>query len=461
MRPAQALALVAANLCFLAAGVGLTRLFGFWRGPRDLVRVVGIAYMVGVAAVGVLASLLLVAGLSLSIPQVLVLCGVLAATGVLRTSKPFPPPEPLSRPLRAFVLAAAGLLAAYLLALLALTAVQPMTGYDSWALWSVKARAVVLLGGLDADVFANPAYTSIRREYPLFVPALEAIGFRFLRDTDTYVVHLQFWFFVAGFFVAAAQLLRDRVSPLLVWPALLLLAVAPRFGRGLALGAADLPLALLFGLAVLAGWRYVDRPDPRWLALLVTFAAAAAVTKREGLAYVAVLFVALLLLARGRGLRVLPLAAAGALSFVPLGAWSIWRTVNDVGAADTPISDFLSPSYLAEHGDRVWPALRALGREAFDPELWLLLPLVLILAAVLAFAAGRDRGTAVFAAGLVAVLFAWIAWGAVVHKASVEGFAAKTAHRVAATPSVVAALLLPVLASALVRDGTGRRREPT
>lgn len=455
----QLFAVAAANLCFLAAGVGLTRLFGFWRSPRHLLRVVGIAYMVGAAAVGVLATLLLVAGLSLSIPQVLALCGLLAATGLLRSSEPFPRPERLSRRVRAFVLVAAGLLAVYLLALLALTAVQPMTGYDSWALWSVKARAIVLLDGLDPDVFASPAYTAIRREYPLFVPALEAIDYRFMRDNETYLVHLQFWFLVAGFFVAAAQLLRDRISPLLVWPALLLLAVAPRFGRGLALGAADLPLALFFGLAVLAGWRHVDRPDARWLALLVTFASAAAVTKREGLAYVAVLFVALLLLARRRGHPVLPLAVAGAVSFVPLGFWSVWRTVNDVGAADTPISDFLSPSYLSDHADRIWPALRALGREAFDPELWLLLPVVLVLAAILAFAAGRERDTAVFAAGLVAVLFAWIAWGAVVHKASVEGFAAKTAHRVGATPSVVAALLLPLLASAHVRDG--RARDPT
>ena len=455
----QIIAVAAANLCFLAAGVGLTRHFGFWRSPLDLLRVVGIAYMVGAAAVGVLATLLLVAGLSLSIPQVLALCALLAATGLLRSSEPFPRPERLSRRVQAFVLVAAGLLAVYLLALLALTAVQPMTGYDSWALWSVKARAIVLLDGLDPDVFASPAYTAIRREYPLFVPALEAIDYRFMRDNETYLVHLQFWFLVAGFFVAAAQLLRDRISPLLVWPALLLLAVAPRFGRGLALGAADLPLALFFGLAVLAGWRHVDRPDARWLALLVTFASAAAVTKREGLAYVAVLFVALLLLARRRGHPVLPLAVAGAVSFVPLGFWSIWRTVNDVGAADTPISDFLSPSYLSDHADRIWPALRALGREAFDPELWLLLPVVLVLAAILAFAAGRERDTAVFAAGLVAVLFAWIAWGAVVHKASVEGFAAKTAHRVGATPSVVAALLLPLLASAHVRDG--RARDPT
>jgi hypothetical protein len=459
VRPEQAFALGVANLCFLAAGVGLTRLVGLWRSPRDLLRVVGIAYMVGVGAVGVLATLLLVAGLSLSIPQVLVLCGLLAATGLLRSAEPFSPPEPLSRAVRAFVLAAAGLLGAYLLVLLALTAVQPMTGYDSWALWAVKARAVVLLDGLDPDVFANPAYTAIRREYPLFVPALEAIDFRFMRDTDTYVLHLQFWFFVAGFFVAAAQLLRDRISPLLVWPALLLLAVAPRFGRGLALGATDLPLALFFGLAVLAGWRYVDRPDSRWLFLLGTFAAAAAVTKREGLAYVAVLFVALLLLALRSGRPVLPLAVAGAVCFVPLGAWSIWRTAHDVGAADTPISDFLNPSYLSDHADRIWPAFRALGREAFDPELWLLLPVLLVLAAAFAFVAGRDRGTAVFAVGLVAVLFAWIAWGAVVHKASVEGFAAKTAHRVAATPSVAAALLLPLLASALVRDG--RARGPT
>jgi hypothetical protein len=58
--------LLLANACFLAAGLGLTRLCGRWDRPRAALRVLGLSYLVGVAAVGAAAPLLLVAGLSLS-----------------------------------------------------------------------------------------------------------------------------------------------------------------------------------------------------------------------------------------------------------------------------------------------------------------------------------------------------------------------------------------------------------
>ena len=78
------LALLAANGCFLAAGVGLGRALGVWTSRADLVGAVGLLYMLGVAVCGSLAAFALIAGLSLELWQVLVGCGLLALTGLAR-----------------------------------------------------------------------------------------------------------------------------------------------------------------------------------------------------------------------------------------------------------------------------------------------------------------------------------------------------------------------------------------
>ena len=84
--------LAAANLCFLAAGAGISRALGLWRSPRELLPALAPAYLAGVAACGIAAEWALVAGLDLARWQVVAGCAVLAATG-LRPR----PGEPLLR----------------------------------------------------------------------------------------------------------------------------------------------------------------------------------------------------------------------------------------------------------------------------------------------------------------------------------------------------------------------------
>ena len=95
---AGAFLLLVVNLLFLAAGAGVTGLAGMWHGVRGLAGSLGIAYLTGVAAFGVVAQLLYVLGASLSRLQVLAVCGALALGAVrgLRPpgglSLPRPPP---------------------------------------------------------------------------------------------------------------------------------------------------------------------------------------------------------------------------------------------------------------------------------------------------------------------------------------------------------------------------------
>ena len=63
------------------AGAGLLRLLGAWRTPRGLVRTLGVAYLGGIAGVGVTLQLVLVLGAPFERWIVIVVCLALAATG--------------------------------------------------------------------------------------------------------------------------------------------------------------------------------------------------------------------------------------------------------------------------------------------------------------------------------------------------------------------------------------------
>ena len=284
--------LLFANAAFLVAGAGLVRFLGFRLRAH-----VGVAYMAGVASVGVISTLLLMAGLALRGWQALVLCGSIAALGLVRRERP----EAERAPKTDWRVAgpAAGLLGGYLAVLFVQCLFQALNSWDAWAKWTMKARAIVLLGGLDTSVFANQAYRPLVLDYPMLIPALEAIDFRFMGRLDNLVIHVQFWLLLVGFLVAAFELLRDRVPQTLLWPSLLLVGTAPALADNLTSAYADAPVAFFFSLAAIArlALRRRGRAAARvWLFGLM--AGAAVATKPEGTPFVLGLFVLLVIFAR-------------------------------------------------------------------------------------------------------------------------------------------------------------------
>jgi hypothetical protein len=445
------LALLAANACFLAAGAGLTRPLGLWSAWDELAGVFAIAYVAGVAAVGIGATLLLVAGLSLTVWQVLLLCALLAATGLVSATlgPSVDPPLRSAQGARRLAAAVAAVLGVYLLALLARSWYEPLFHWDAWAMWTFKAKALVLLDGLDTSVFAGEAYRALHLDYPLLVPALEAIDFRFMGRIDTRIADVQFWLLFVGFLGAAAQLLRDRVAPLVLWPALLLLGIAPSLAIQLRWSIADFPLALFFGLAALAGWRYVESGRAPFAALLALFAGAAWVTKREGLAFVALLYVVLLAFALARRVSVVPLLLAGAASLVAIVPWRIWVNAHDLEPRELPLGKAVNPAYLLDRTDRVGPAVRGLAEQAFKPGWWLALLPLLLIAVVLALRDGRGRPLAVFTLTLVGLMFLSLLWAYWGDRPEIHQHVAHTARRVVTSALVVCGLFLPLLVAEL------------
>ena len=439
--------LLVANAAFLGAGCGVVRFVGFrLRGH------VGVAYMAGIASVGVLSTLMLIAGLALHGWQALVLCGLLAALGLVpreRAETPAPRTDwRIAGP-------AAGLLGGYLAVLLVQCVFQPLNSWDAWAKWTMKARAIVLLEGLHTSVFANQAYRPLVLDYPMLIPALEVIDFRFMGRLDTLVIHVQFWLLLVGFLLAALELLRDRVPQSLLWPSLLLVGTAPALAGNLTSAYADAPVAFFFSLAAIGAWRYVVAGERSAIAFSGLMAGAAVATKPEGSPFVVGLFVLLLIFCRVRHRPLLPLVPAAAWCLVAIVPWRIWVSQHGIRPS-TPVSRGFDPGYLWGRIDRVWPSVRSLVEKSFAADWLAILPLVLA-AVVVVLVWRRSRAAALFTAGALAIVFLSLLWAYWVQRPGLHYLLSSSGSRTVTTLVVVAGVFLPIVGAELTRS----RRKPS
>jgi len=439
--------LLVANAAFFAAGAGLVRLLG-WRLRTHP----GLAYMSGIASVGVLSTLMLMAGLALRWWQVLVLCALLASLGLVNRERPEPAGGKTDRRL---AVPLGGLLGGYLVVLFAQCLFQPLNSWDAWAKWTMKARAIVLLGGLDTSVFANHAYQPLVLDYPMLIPGLEAMDFRFMGRLDTMVIHVQFWLLLVGFLVAAYELLHDRVPQSLLWPSLLLVGTAPALAENLTSAYGDAPVAFFFALAAIAGWRYLVTGERRSLWFMGLSAGAAVATKPEGSPFVLGLFLLLIVFSLARRRPLAPLIWPAAWCLVSIVPWRIW--ISDHGIrSSTPIGKGLDPGYLVDRFDRVWPSVRTIVEKSFDGDWLAIVPIALV--AGLALLAWRRSWLApVFVAGLLAIVFLSLLWAYWVQRPGLHYLLSTSASRTVTSLVVVAGIFIPIIGAELLR---ARRERP-
>ncbi len=389
--------LLLANVCFLAAGVGVTSLAGWWRGARSLPGALGVSYLCGVAAFGVTAQFLYVLGASMARWQVLAVCAVFAAGAVRGLARHGgAPPAPTTAWRRLFWPLAA------MLALLAVDLwYQPLWAYDAWTFWTPKAHALFALNGLAAGWFAQADL--LNRDYPLLLPSVEAAGFRFT-GYETRLLDLQSWVFFVAFLRAVYEILRPRASPLLLWATLVLLVVAPSVADQLASAEADIPVAAFFGVAGLCAWLWLVEGSGPALLLAAVLSAGAAATKVEGLVFTVALFASLAVVSGiGRPRQAVAPAVAGVAAVgAGLLPWRIWIAHHGIHdqASFGRVTDV---SFLAHHAVRAPIAAGYMLVKAFDPRAWLLvLPFALVL---LWTGRGRPRRELAFVASTVLIGF--------------------------------------------------------
>jgi hypothetical protein len=408
---AHALAgLVAYNVFLFAGGAGVLFAIRGWSSWGDLVRLAGLAYLLGVAATGVLYTLELVVGVPFTFVTIAVTgVALLAAGGTIgwRVGRTLPQrPRGILLPSLSWPgVVFASVTAIYLEALFRAGRLAALSEYDAWAFWVPKAKAIYSLHGPDLGFFRSLPGPS----YPPVIPALESAAFHFMGSPDVVTLHLQFWFFFVGFVAAVGGLLVPRVPTLLLWPSLLLALLTPQIAARALQPQGDLLLDEFFALAavLVAVWLAERRTWQLTAATLLL--AGAMLTKREGFLLAACILVAALAAtvreARSLWPRLILVGVVAGLFSLP---WRIWFEVHGL-PSDAPDA---GGTGLFSHLDRVWPSLELTIRDLFGYHLWLVVAPLTIAAVAAALLAGR-RALPVFV-GLVMVFgvagFTWITW---------------------------------------------------
>jgi hypothetical protein len=292
--------------------------------------------------------------------------------------------------------------------------VHVLDGWDSWSIWSRRGVMLLQSSSMPTAFFTSPDYTFMHPDYPLLLSLFDSTWFRAVGGPNAQSLHGQFWIlFIAALW--AAGYLASRVARPVFWaPVLALLAVTPAVNTQLLSLYADIPMALFLALGALAVGLWLHEQRHAYLALGTLLLAGAASTKNEGLSAAAIVLVGCLVVsvvaprgARWRSALAPALALGGFL--VAVAPWRLWLAAHHV-TGDMPIGKGLSPGYLADRTERVWPSVNAIGLQLRDQAGWnYILPLGIALVAV-CLVTGAGRRIAAFYAGIGLATFASIVW---------------------------------------------------
>lgn len=261
-------------------------------------------------------------------------------------------------------------------------AIRPLVDWDSWAVWTAKAKL------LHADPSLAPAALRSgnygQTPYPLALPTLEALGFGAMGQYDGTVIGVQFILLAFGFPLALWSLLRAWARPWMIALTSLAIVGSPQVLYQLMTHYADVPLGLFVGLGLAAGAAWLLAPPGRgWLlGCFVVFLGMAGLMKSEGFLF-AVAGAVALAVATLRAADRHRLVEAGigiAALLAVIFPWRIYCAVYDLSTPDYDLGHVTDISYLRAHSDRVRPAAAELWRQLTAMNKWGLLVWVIILA---------------------------------------------------------------------------------
>jgi 4-amino-4-deoxy-L-arabinose transferase-like glycosyltransferase len=271
-----------------------------------------------------------------------------------------------------------------------------------------RGEAIYYFGGLD------PQFLSFmpNQPYPPGMPAVRAIAFHFMGAPDDTTLHVQYWFYAAGFVAAVAGLLAPRVRATILVPSFFLIFLAPSFITWSTRTYVDFPLGYLLATAALLTFYWVEERQPWQLVTVTLLLSAAMLTKREGILLAAcVVLAGLAASARDWRTSWPRLAAAGVIALILELPWRIWFTLHGI-ASDAPSGGVVGE--LADTG-RGWATVKLVASTLVAPDVWRLAPLVGAAAIVLALLA-RAWLPAIYVCTFVAsaaVMAVWIIWSEV------------------------------------------------
>ncbi len=254
------LGLLAGQLVLAALGYALLRGLGVASLRRGDLKLLGLSYFTGWAAMGVLASFGLMLGAGESLPLLLAIAGAAIALCLWlgRSAKPPPMPrvvqsrEPLAVAAEASSWALIGIAATSAAVVSAKSGWNATRDFDAFNFWIPKAAVIYTSHGLDAELWR----TFPHPEYPPLAPASDAYTFFFaglhpsLLPTQRTLLGISFLF---SLFV-----LLGRWAPRWVLlPFLAALATATWFWGELGWVMVDLPVACLVAGAATTGFLWL------------------------------------------------------------------------------------------------------------------------------------------------------------------------------------------------------------
>jgi hypothetical protein len=428
-------------------GVGAGVLWGCrgWRWWTDFVRLIGVAYFLGLSALMIVTMLELVIGIPVGPPTVLLSgAGLVVAAVAVGRGRGFAAPG-LRPPVWRFprISLIGGLFVAGIVVYFeGLFRAGRLAGvareWDSWANWLPKSRSLFLTEHLDLEFLAVvPQLTS----YPPGHTTIQALAFHAMGSADTVTLHTQYSFMAVFFALGVIGLLAQRVRDLILFPVLLAFLVAPYLLDWTTTVYADIPMGYLIALAALLVFLWIDERQSWHLAAATVLLSGAMLTKREGMLFaVCVLFAGLAASFGDRRELWGRLLGSGLIALALVLPWRIWFMAHGISSVgpDTGYDGHLSDL------DRLWPAFEISLRSLVHQDLWHFAP-ILALAAILLALLGRAWRISVYAAAsLVAGIGAvtWVLW--VNHGLTLihDDWAIR---RLIGTPVLVLAVLTPLL----------------
>jgi Dolichyl-phosphate-mannose-protein mannosyltransferase len=453
----DAAAIFALNAAYCGIGVATLNALGLSRVVEPLVARVALAYVAGCITAGLGGLMLALAGIPLYPVVVLFARTTYPVFRLLKArGAPWRSVRPPRRGLPRGELMIVVLMALLSGILVVTTALRPLSETDGWAIWGLKAHALLVEGDASGLVFDGDAYARSHPEYPFLVPVLEAVFLRTLDGWNELAVDVPVALLTVATAFALWGLARRSAPGWLAALAALVIVGTPATVQQVTWNYVDVPLAMLVALGILCLAIGYDDAAFAWPRLASLFLIGAAYTKSEGAMFALFAFAAALLGSYG-----LPSVARRLTrpAVVTLGAVVVWHAVlalRDVHSSDFDLTRLLDASFLFERRDRVGDAASRLIAEIFGQSIFLATAAMFALVAGLL--AGRGRVVCFYLAwagmsvgALVAVY--WISWW------PLERHLDTSATRVVEAIVFTGASLAPLcVGSALTRAAALRRR---
>jgi hypothetical protein len=450
------------DITILGVGYAFLYALGLARNRRAI-WLAGLAYLAGWALLGLAVSYVMMAGTGFGAVTVFCVAALLTAVFLVvgRLIRAVPDrrgPAATSPAARAASIAGAVVIALAALSALLVSLRSTWTpDADTVALWVPHAGVVYRHGLWIGTSGWNDTY---HPEYPPLTSTMYALTFLLSRGFHPALLPFEQWLLGCSFVAAALAMLDRCICRAISFPSVALLLVAPEFFARLDSLLPDQTLAYFVASAALACVLWLHERRTAWLALGVLFSAAGTMTKSEGLGYAMLLLVVVVgaaLLLRLRRFALVGLALI--LGVVAIEPWRLWLSSNGLPTSSTDyrLSSVLHPGYLAHRADRIGYPVHEVLHVMFSPGRWLLvLPL-----AVLAIGVAARQVPVLATASAVWLVLAFcglifVYWAGTFAPFTLRDEVQTSAHRVASTIVIVAALMVPLLlglGASPARDG--------